>query len=106
MWFWVYMVLAVFILLNVFITILGEAYDEAKDYPRARSKLSYHPLSFTPFMSHKLNAAISACNQLLVDGTLDDTDCTAVKDGRSIFPPLPIILPHLGAPPRPLLRDF
>jgi hypothetical protein len=50
-WFWTYLIIAVFIFLNVFITILGEAYEKAGEHIRvrgAKSKLSYHWTCLTP----------------------------------------------------------
>ena len=41
------LVLMVFVFLNVFITILGEAYEDAAGVERTRSYLSYHPLCFS-----------------------------------------------------------
>ena len=74
-WFWAFMIIGVFILLNVFITILGEAYDAAKDIPVTRSMLSYYPLVLTPIMPYKLRDAIFALNQLIINGQIDGTDC-------------------------------
>jgi hypothetical protein len=68
-WFWLYLVVSVFIFLNVFITILGEAYESALEFTRlhkVKSRLSYHPLCLTPVLTHRMQQAVLAINQLLV----------------------------------------
>ena len=70
MWFWIFMIVTVFIMLNVFITIIGEAYEKAKQIDLAQSTLSYHWLSFLcfPLMIFRMKYVIAAINELMTSG--------------------------------------
>merc|ERR1711865_977781 len=70
MWFWIFMIVTVFIMLNVFITIIGEAYEKAKEIDLAQSTLSYHWLSFLcfPLMIFRMKYVIAAINELMTSG--------------------------------------
>jgi len=89
-WFYVYMVVTVFIMLNVFITIIGNAYVEARDVPKTKSTLSYHPLAVFcfPVMIFKMKSAIAALNCLIAKGEVEVTTngkCSRMAEKTMVY---------------------